>query len=72
MARNRLYRDDGSGDHIGEHYYKAGGHVYEFFAAKPGERRAKVCFEETPEGNGRMLWEENGGLARFQAEFEHE
>lgn len=47
---------------IGEHYWLAGGHVYEFINGQ-GQKRSKVCFnEQTHE----MAWEENGGLARYR------
>lgn len=48
-----------------EHYYIAGGHVYEIPWGR-GRARAKVCFAETPSGDGEMLWEENSGAALFE------
>lgn len=53
-----------NGKIICEHYYIAGGHVYEIPRGQ-GQPRARVCFAETPTGDGEMLWEENGGAALF-------
>lgn len=47
-------------------YYKAGAHIYEFPRGR-GRRRAVIAFEETPQGDGKMLWEEHNGLAEYQA-----
>ena len=48
-----------------EDYYRAGGHVYEIPQGR-GKPRARVCFEETPRGDGGMLWEENAGLVEWE------
>lgn len=56
---------DASGRLLAEHYYIAGGHVYEIPRGR-GQVRAKVCFAETPTGDGKVLWEQNGGAALFE------
>ena len=70
MPRNQVR--DGSGNLLYEHYYLAGGHVYEIPRGR-GQKRAKICFEETPRGDGAVIWEENHGaqeleLAQVKAE----
>lgn len=66
MSRKALYNADET-KKIGEHYYCAGGHVYEFIRGR-GQRRAKVCFICTPacpEGEY-MAWEERNGYEYYE------
>ena len=51
---------------VGEDYYSAGGHVYEFIRGR-GQRRAKVCFLCTPQApeGGDMAWEEHDGYEMY-------
>ncbi len=65
MGKRNIVRDS-KGRVLYEHYYLAGGHVYEVPRGK-GKKRAKACFEETPTGDGRLLWEEEGGCAALEA-----
>ena len=48
-----------------EDYYIAGGHVYEIPQGR-GKPRARVCFKETPRGDGEMLWEADEGRAEWE------
>jgi len=48
-----------------EDYYRGGAHIYEIPQGR-GKRRARVCFEETPRGDGGMLWEEYDGRAEYE------
>ena len=52
------------GKEIGRDYYLAGCHVYEFFRQGGS---ARIAFTETPEGDGKMAWQENGGEAFFRS-----
>jgi hypothetical protein len=69
MTRHRHFEN---GRLVAEDYYLAGGHVYEFVRG-PGQRRAKIAFEETPTGDGRELWNEGVTMSdierlQFQSE----
>lgn len=63
----RIVRDE-NGHVVYEHYYLASAHVYEIPRGR-GLPRAKVAFEETPHGDGRLLWEEHDGAAMHEQAF---
>ena len=56
---------DEQGKVIAYHYYQYGTHIFEFPRGR-GIPRARVAFQETPRGRGKVLWEEHGGLDLYK------
>jgi len=62
--KHKIVRDE-DGRVLYEHYYRAGGHIYEIPRGR-GTPRAIACYRETPAGDGELLWEEHGGAELVQ------